>query len=108
MPVNGDGKPCGRGSAGVKVAGRRFALYKEPVPEAPPLILPALSLRTVDALFVQAIATHPQTTGGRWGEREKAVMEEFAELIRAEHNWWLAHRREGRGGPETSHTAHTA
>jgi hypothetical protein len=59
----------------------------------PLVVLPALDFDTVDALFLQAIATHPQTKGGHWGSREKAVMLEFAELIRAEHNGWLAGRR---------------
>jgi len=83
MPVNAKGKPCGIGSPGVKVAGRKIALYK------PPIELPELPDKTLWLLFDMALAMNPQ---GVKPDRGQAVMRSFASLIRAEHNYWLANR----------------
>lgn len=85
MPVNAKGKPCGHGSPGVKVAGRKFALYKPPKA----IELPELSEQTLWLLFEMALATNPQ---GVKPDRGRAVMKQFASLVRAEYNYWLASR----------------
>lgn len=68
-------------------------------------ILPALEFEAVGALFDQALLAHPRVAGVEDSGRWQVVMMEFAELIRAEHNGWLAKldsRRAGRRDVETA------
>lgn len=49
----------------------------------PRIVLDTLDFETVDALFVQAITTHPKR--GDEASRGRAIMMEFAQLLRLEH-----------------------
>lgn len=48
------------------------------------LALDELDYETVDALFVQALAAHPPASSDKWSGRDRAVMMEWAGLIRVE------------------------
>lgn len=71
MPLNSEGKPCGRGSPGVKVAGRKFSIYRETEPARIPD-------EVINALFMQALV------GNYPGEPYLDVLRRFTRLVEAE------------------------
>lgn len=73
MPVNAAGKPCGRGSAGVKVAGRKFGLYRPR-----DLTLGPLPDDVIEALFRQSIIPY------RKGEPYIEGVRRLVRLVEAE------------------------
>lgn len=89
MPLNAAGKPCGRGSAGVEVAGRKFALYRA---EAPVELAP-LSRQVVGDLVM--MAKHSRKT-----DSADEFLDLFVELLMMEWNAQLAQMYQRAG---TSH-----